>query len=119
MPIAQCLAYLNKNQTDYLEPLSSDDMRSFKETYCTETKKMLFHTFWIDTQLLNHPFLQLHIRSFLYTQNRQCSHLIIWTWPASDPQIDHTYNKFYTPNVEFRSLIDVADELLKVGTPVS
>jgi hypothetical protein len=118
MPNIQCLAYLNQNQSDYLQPLSSDDTATFKETYCTETKKMLFHTFWSDTRHLDHPLLQLHIHSFLYTQNRQCSHLIVWTLPPFDTTIKDAYNMLYVPNVEFRSLMDVADELLKVGTPV-
>lgn len=119
MSTIDCLAYLNQNQPDYLQPLSSDDTRKFKETYCTETKKMLFHTFWSDSRYLNHPLLQLHIQSFLYTQNRQCSHLIVWTMPPFDTRNNHTYNMPYVPNVEFRSLMDVADDLLEVGTPVS
>jgi hypothetical protein len=119
MSTIDCLAYLNQNQSDYLQPLSFDDTRTFKEIYCTETKKMLFHTFWSDSRRLDHPFLRLFIQSFLYTQNRQCSHLIVWTMPPFDTRIHHAYNGLDVSNVEFRSLIDIADDLSKVGTPVS
>jgi hypothetical protein len=114
-----CLAYLNQNQSDYLKPLSSDDTKIFKETYCTKTKKMLYHTFWSDNRHLNHPILHLHIQSFLYTQNQRCSHLIVWIMPPYDIPINHTYSAPYVSNVEFRSLMDIAYDLFKVGTPVS
>lgn len=114
----ECLAYLSQNQSDYLQPLSGNKMKKFEKNYCTKTKKMLYHTFWSDNRRLDHIFLQLHIRSFLYTQNRRCSHLIVWTLPPLDPQINQMYNKLYTPHVEFRSLMEVAYELLDVGTPV-
>lgn len=112
-----CLAYLNQNQSDYLQPLSTDDMKIFKDNYCMKTKKMLYHTYWSKNRHLDHPFVHLFIRSFLYTQNLECSHLIIWTVPPLDPQI-HRLNMLYAPHVEFRSLIDVAGDLFEVGTPV-
>ncbi|CAF3375090.1 unnamed protein product [Rotaria socialis] len=79
---------------------------------------MLFHTFWNDVHLLNHPILQLHIQSFLYTQNRRCSHLIVWTLPPFDIRVKNAYNMIYAPYVEFRSLIEVAYEMRQVGTYV-
>lgn len=118
IPTIECLAYLSENQSDYLQALSDKKMRTFARNYCTKMKKMLYHTFWSDSRRLDHPFLQLHIRSFLYTQNRRCSRLIVWTLPPFDPQINRTYNMLYAPHVEFRSLIEVAYELLDVGTPV-
>ncbi|CAF3254753.1 unnamed protein product [Rotaria socialis] len=79
---------------------------------------MLFHTFWNDVHLLNHPILQLHIQSFLYTQNRRCSHLIVWTLPPFDIRVKNAYNMIYAPYVEFRSLIEVAYKMRQVGTYV-
>ena len=118
IPTIECLAYLSQNQSDYLQPLSGKKMKKFEKNYCTKTKKMLYHTFWSDSRRLDHPFLQLHIRSFLYTQNRRCSHLIVWTLPSLDPKIKQIYDRLYIPHVEFRSLMEVAYELLDVGTPV-
>ena len=115
--IIECLAYLNHNQSDYLQPLSAEDTKLFKENYCTKSK-MLYHTFWGNNRHLDHPYIHLFIRSFLYTQNRQCSHMIIWTLPPLDSQINRLFNMLYAPYVEFRSLIDVANDLLEVGTPV-
>jgi hypothetical protein len=114
-----CLTYLNQNQSDYLQSQSSDEINIFKKTYCMEKKKILFHTFWGNTRRLNHPFLQLHIHSFLYTQNQQCSRMIVWLLPPLDPKINQAYNMLYAPNVEFRTLMSFAKELREVGVYVS
>jgi hypothetical protein len=118
MPTIQCLKYLDQNQSDYLQPLSPDEWKTFKDTYCLETRKMLYHTVWVDARRLDHPTLQLHIHSYLRTQNRQCSRLIVWLLPPFDVQIMEEYNRRYAPNVEFRTLSPYADQLRQVGVYV-
>ncbi|CAF4957224.1 unnamed protein product [Rotaria sp. Silwood1] len=111
MTTIQCLYYLHRNQTDYLQPLSADETRLFKETYCTENNKVLFHTFWGKTRFLNNQILQMHILSFLYTQNLQCCRLIVWLWPPLDSRIKQLYDQLYAPHVEFRTTMSVAEKL--------
>lgn len=118
IPTIQCLKYLDRNQSDYLQPQSSDEQKTFKETYCLEAKKMLYHTVWVDAARLDHPSLQLHIHSYLRTQNRQCSRLIVWLLPPINTQINEEYNRLYAPNIEFRTLTPYAHQLRQVGVYV-
>ena len=117
MTTIQCLNYLHYNQTDYLQSLSTDELIFFQNQYCTEHKKMLFHTFWNNPNTLDDPLLLLHIKSHLYTQNRQCSYLIIWTLPPFYGDIDQKFN-VHKPYLQFRTLIPFAKELRKVGVDV-
>ena len=118
LPTIQCLKYLDQNQSDYLQPQSSTEWQSFQDVYCSDAQKMLYHTFWRNTRHLDHPYLQLHIHSYLRTQNRQCSHLIVWILPPVEAQITEAYNRLYAPNVEFRTLIPYTDQLRQVGVYV-
>lgn len=111
----QCLDYLHRNQTTYLQPLSVNETRLFKEAYCTENNKILFHTFWAQTHSLNNQILQTHILSFLYTQNLQCSRLIVWLLPPLDDHIKQLYDTLYAPHVEFRSVVYVAKKLRELN----
>jgi len=113
-----CLAYLHNNQSDYFQSLSSTEYNSFQKKYCTNKKKMLFHTFWDNSKRLNDPLLLLHIQSYLYTQNRQCSYLIIWTLPPFYGEIDPIYNA-HEPYLQFRTLMPLAKQLREVGVNVS
>jgi hypothetical protein len=113
----ECLNYLHSNQTDYFEPLSSNELNLFQNEYCTEKNKMVFHTFWNDPHKLNDPLLLIHIQSHLYTQNRQCSYLIIWTLPLFYGDIDPKYNT-HEPYLQFRTLMPFAKELRQVGVDV-
>ena len=110
-----CLAYLHRNQSEYLQAMSTDEVTKFNETYCSTTNRILFHTFWNDASRLDHDFLRLHIDSFLYTQNRRCSRLIVWLTPPVDLEVQRRANRFYEGDVEFRSLLDLDDELRQVG----
>ena len=118
LPTIQCLKYLDQNQSDYLQPQSSDEQEKFKDSYCLEAKKMLYHTIWVDARRLDHPSLQLHIHSYLRTQNRQCSRLIVWLLPPVNTQINEEYTRLYAPNVEFRTLTPYTDQLRRVGVYV-
>ena len=115
-----CLTYLQQNRSDYFDNLSSDELLLFQDQYCTNEKKMLFHTFWNDPNRLDDPFLQLLINSYLFTQNRQCSKLILWTTPPYDdqPLIDPRY-QMHAPHLEIRFLTSIAPELDRVGIRVS
>jgi hypothetical protein len=117
MTTIQCLNYLHNNQTDYIQPLSINELNFFQNQYCTEKNKMLFHTFWNNPNTLNDPLLLLHIQSHLYTQNRQCSILIIWTLSPFYGNIDQKFN-VHKPYLQFRTLKPFAQELLKVGVDV-
>jgi hypothetical protein len=118
MTTIDCLTYLHNNQSDYFQRLSSIEYNLFRNRYCTNKKKMLFHTFWNNPKRLNDPLLLLHIQSHLYTQNRHCSYLIIWTLPTFSGEIDPKYN-VHKPYLEFRTLIPLAKELRQVGVNVS
>jgi len=118
MTTIDSLAYLHNNQSDYFQPLSSMEYDLFQNKYCTNKKKMLFHTFWDNPKKLNDPLLLLHIQSHLYTQNRQCSYLIIWTLPLFYGEIDPRYN-VHEPYLQFRTLMSLAKELREVGVNVS
>jgi hypothetical protein len=118
MSTIDCLNYLSNNQSDYVQTLSNDEKSIFQNEYCTEKKKMLFHTFWDNPNTLDDPLLLLHIQSHLYTQNRQCSNLIIWTLPKLFGEIDRRYN-VHEPHLQFRSLMLLAHELRQVGVDVS
>ncbi len=121
MSTIDCLNYLHDNQSDYVQALSTDEQNVFQNEYCTKEKKMLFHTFWSNPRTLDDPLLLLHIQSHLYTQNRQCSNLIIWTLPRL-PRfvggIDRRYN-VHQPYLQFRSLMPLANELRQVGVNVN
>jgi hypothetical protein len=115
----KCLHYLQNNQSDYFETLSSDERNTFKNEYCSEKRKMLFHTFWNDPYRLDDTFLHLHIESYLYTQNRQCSYLIIWTLPFfnDNHQLNEKY-QIHEPYLQIRSLLPFIDDLHQVGVHV-
>ena len=119
MTTIACLKYLHDNQSDYIKTLSTDERNRFKNKYCSEKKKMLFHTFWNDPYRLDDPLLQLHIQSHLYTQNRQCSYLIIWTLPLfnNKNQMNKKY-KIHEPYLQIRSLLPFIDDLHHVGVHV-
>ena len=114
-----CLTYLHQNRSDYFEELSADERKRFQDEYCTNEKKMLFHAFWNDPNRLDDPLLQLYIHSYLFTQNRQCSKLILWTIPQhhGDSSIDPKF-QIYQPYLEIRTLSSVAAELDQVGIRV-
>jgi hypothetical protein len=118
MSTIDCLNYLHNNQSDYVQILSTNEQNIFQNKYCTKKKKMLFHTFWNNPKTLNDPLLLLHIQSHLYTQNRRCSNLIIWTLPRFFGRIDRRYN-VHQPYLQFRSLLPLADELRQVGVNVN
>ncbi len=118
MTTIDCLTYSHNNQSDYFQLLSSIEYDLFQNKYCVNKKKMLFHTFWDNPKRLNDPLLLLHIKSHLYTQNRQCSYLIIWTLPLIYGEIDARYN-VHEPYLQFRTLMPVAKELREVGVNVS
>ncbi len=118
MSTIDCLNYLHNNQSDYFQPLSTDEIKVFHNEYCTDKKKMLFHTFWSNPKRLDDPLLLLHIQSHLYTQNRECSNLIIWTLPRVFRDIPRKYN-VHEPYLQFRSLMPLANELRQVGVNVN
>ncbi len=116
----ECLNYLYQSQSDYFERLSSNELETFQNEYCHSKKKLLFHTFWDDSHQLNDALLQLHIKSYLYTQNRQCSNMIIWTLPTFDNnnQMDQKY-KTHEPYLQIRTILPFTDDLHQVGVHVS
>lgn len=118
MTTIDCLNYLQYNQSDYLQSLSLNEYNFFQNQYCTKKNKMLFHTFWNNPNKLNDPLLLLHIQSHLYTQNRQCSYLIIWTLPLLSGEIDARYN-VHEPYLQFRTLSPLAKEFRAVGVNVN
>ena len=67
MSTIDCLSYLHNKQSDYVEPLSPDELRIFKDNYCTGERKMLFHSFgvmafdWIMTS-----FVYISIHSYIH-----------------------------------------------------
>jgi hypothetical protein len=115
----ECLKYLHQNQSEYFEILSAEELKTFRNDYCFTTEKLLFHTFLDDIDRLNDPLLQLHIQSYLYTQNRQCSNMIIWILSTfdNDDQIDEKY-KIYEPYVQIRTLSPFIDDLHQVDIHV-
>jgi len=117
MTTIQCLDYLHNNQSDYFQSLSSIEFDHFQNLYCKNKKKMLFHTFWNNPNTLDDTLLVLHIQSHLYTQNRQCSYLIIWTLPPFYGDIDPKYN-VHKPYLQFRTLLPFANQLRQVGIDV-
>ncbi|UJR22034.1 hypothetical protein I4U23_025102 [Adineta vaga] len=118
MSTIDCLNYLDKNQSNYFQKLSSTQSRIFQNQYCTQKKKMLFHTFWNNPNQLDNPLLLLHIQSHLYTQNRHCSQLIIWTLPMFYGAINPMYNVHY-PYLQFRTLTPFMKELQQVGVHIN
>jgi len=112
-----CLHYLDTQQSQYLIPLSKQENEQFQKRYCTKKSAMLFHTYWNNPNTFDDPLLVLHIESFLFTQNRQCSRLIIWTIPPLIGDIDQRYN-IHAPYLQFRSLTPLAKELRDVGVSV-
>lgn len=77
---AQCLRYLAHSKADYLVPSSmacrrvSPD-RLFLEGEEEEGDVLYFHTFWRGP-MTEKPALA--IKSYLYSQNQECTHLVVW-----------------------------------------
>ena len=75
-PSLLCVGYLRDNKTDYSTQMSANESTHFFRRYCvSDESKLSFHMFWNGALTQS---LILALRSYLFTQNLQCSRMILW-----------------------------------------